>query len=236
MYQHIRKDKNTIFYIGIGKIQTGQRITTFKLQHYRAYTKSRRNPIWKNIIAKTRYTVEILVTGVSLEEACSLEIELISKYGKMSEGGTLSNITSGGESVSKRLITVLNDPKCSQLVYQYDLKGNFVKEWLSTNQITRELGFDNSVIRKALKGTTKSPNISYYFQWYLEYKGEKIESSGGGKLTLHRPVMLTKGDEVLIFNSRDECAKHFNVKSFQITNAIRNKGKFKTYEINNYEN
>ena len=78
-------------------------------------------------------------------------------------------------------------------------KVTFIKEWLSTNHIKRELGFDNSVLRKALKGTTKSPNISYGFQWYLEYKGENIEPSDSGKITLHKPVILTKENETLIF-------------------------------------
>lgn len=236
VYKHVRKDKNTIFYIGIGKIRTDKLATTFKMQHYRAYSKQGRNPIWKRIVAKSKYEVEIIITGISFNEAKNLEIELISKYGKLKEKGFLSNISDGGETVHEDLITVLNDPKCSQRVYQYDLQGNFIKEWLSTNQIKRELGFDNSVIRKALKGTTKSPNISYGFQWYLEYKGKKIEPSDSGKITLHKPVILTKENETLIFNSREKCAKYFNVQSSQISNAIKNEWKFKTYKIKNYEN
>lgn len=234
VYRHIRKDKNIIFYIGIGKIRTDKLATTFKMQHYRAYSKQGRNPIWKRIAAKSEYKVEIIITGISFDEAKNLEIKLISKYGKLKEKGLLANISDGGETVHEDLITVLNDPKCSQRVYQYDLQGNFIKEWLSTNHIKRELGFDNSVLRKALKGTTKSPNISYGFQWYLEYKGENIEPSDSGKITLHKPVILTKENETLIFNSREECAKHFNVQSAQISNAIKNGWKFKTYKIKNY--
>lgn len=236
IYSHIRNDKNTIFYIGIGKVRTDKAATTFKMQHYRAYSKQGRNPIWKNITSKSDYTVKIISTGILFEEAKNLEIALISKYGKIKEKGILANISDGGETVHQDLITSLNDPKCSQRVYQYDLHGNFIKEWLSTNQIRRELGFDNSVIRKALKGKTKSPNISYSFQWYLEYRGEKIESSAGGKITLHKPVILTKENEILIFNSREECAKHFNVQSSQVSNAIKKGWNFKTYKIKNYEN
>jgi len=234
VYKHTRKDKNTIFYIGIGKIRTDKLATTFKMQHYRAYSKQGRNPIWKRIVAKSEYDIEIIITGVSFNKAKNLEIELISKYGKIKEKGLLANISDGGETVHEDLITVLNDPKCSQRVYQYDLQGNFIKEWLSTNQIKRELGFDNSVIRKSLKGNIKSPNISYNFQWYLEYKGSKIAPSDSGKTTLHKPVILTKENETLIFNSREECAKHFNVQSAQVSNAIKNRWKFKTYKINNY--
>lgn len=235
VYQHIRDDKKSVFYIGIGKIRTDSLATTDKMKHYRAYSKQGRNPIWKRIINKTPYTVEIIKTNISKEEAIELEISLIEKYGKIKSKGLLSNISDGGETVLPELLTVLNDTKCSQRVYQYDLQGNFIKEWLSTNQIKRELGLDNSVIRKALKGKTKSPNISYNFQWFLEYRGDKIAPSDSGKTTLHKPVKLTKGDEVLIFNSREECAKYFSVKSYYITNALNGKYKFKNYKVENYE-
>lgn len=235
VYQHIRDDKKSIFYIGIGKVRTDILATTDKMKHYRAYSKQGRNPIWKNIVNKTSYTVEIVKTNLSKQEAIDLEISLIEKYGKIKNKGLLSNISNGGETVLPELLTVLNDPKCSQRVYQYDLEGNFLKEWLSTNQIKRELGFDNSVIRKALTGKTKSPNISYKFQWFLEYKGEKINASDSGKITLHKGVKLTKGNEVLIFNSREECAKYFKVKSGQITNALNGNFRFRKYKVENYE-
>lgn len=234
VYQHIRDDKKTVFYIGIGKIRVDKLATTEKMKHYRAYTKQGRNPIWKAIVKKTSYTVEIVETDLSKEEAVKLEILLIKKYGKIKNKGLLTNISDSGETIVPELLTVLNNPKYSQKVFQYDLEGNFIKEWLSANQIKRELGFDNSVIRKSLKGKTKSPNISYGFQWFLEYKGKKINPSASGKLTLHKAVKLTKGSETLIFNSREECAKYFNVKSSQISNAIKGKFKFRKYKVENY--
>lgn len=236
VYQHIREDKNSIFYIGIGKIRTDKLATTEKLKHYRAYSKQGRNPIWKNIVNKTTYKVEIVKSNISKKTAIELEIFLIEKYGKIKDKGLLSNISDGGEIVLPELLTVLNDPKCSEKVYQYDLKGNFIKEWLSSNQIKRELGFNNSVIRRSLTGKTKSPNVSYGFQWFLNYKGLKINKSDSGKITLHKKVKLINEKEELIFNSREECAKHFNVKSSQITNAINKGWKFRTYKVENYEN
>lgn len=236
VYQHIRHDKSSIFYVGIGKIRNGKADTTEKMKHYRAYSKQGRNRIWKAIVNKTSYSVEIVKTNISKKEAIEIEMFLIKKHGKIKNNGLLSNISDGGETVLPELITVLNDAKCSQKVYQYDLKGNFLKEWLSTNQIKRELSFDNSVIRKALTGKTKSPNISYNYQWFLEYKGDKIAASDFGKITLHKAVKLTKDDEILIFNSREECGKYFNVKSSQITNALNNNFKFRQYKVENYEN
>ena len=86
IYQHIRLDTNEIFYIGIGK------------QSNRAFSKQRRNKYWKSIVSKHGYKVEIIKEVDTWEEACKLEIELISKYGRKDKGlGPLVNMTDGGE-------------------------------------------------------------------------------------------------------------------------------------------
>jgi hypothetical protein len=86
VYRHIRKDKNQVFYIGISHgIE-------------RAYKKSQRNDIWKNIVKKTDYEVEILFDDLSWEDAANKEIELISLYGRKNNStGCLANMTDGGE-------------------------------------------------------------------------------------------------------------------------------------------
>ena len=88
VYRHIRKDKNEPFYIGIGKKES------------RAYSKYGRNPIWYRIVKKTEYFVEILYTGLTKEEVCAKEIELIAIYGRINNvNGILINLTDGGEGV-----------------------------------------------------------------------------------------------------------------------------------------
>jgi hypothetical protein len=85
VYRHIRLDKNEPFYIGIGSMK-------------RAYSKQGRNVIWKNIVKKTDYRVDILFEDLTREEACEKEIEFIKLYGRKDLGtGTLSNRTDGGE-------------------------------------------------------------------------------------------------------------------------------------------
>ena len=91
VYQHIRNDTNEIFYIGIGSDTEGK--------YKRAYTKdSRNNPHWNRIVNKVGYRVEILIDGISWEEACKEEIRLIKHYGRRDlNEGTLVNMTDGGE-------------------------------------------------------------------------------------------------------------------------------------------
>jgi hypothetical protein len=80
VYRHIRLDNNKVFYIGIGNEK-------------RPYSKNNRNKHWLNVVNKTNYYVEVVSKNLSLEDACELEVFLISEYGI----GNLTNINSGGE-------------------------------------------------------------------------------------------------------------------------------------------
>lgn len=232
VYIHIRDDTGKIFYVGIGKQKIAN---TYKIIHYRAYCRQGRNRIWKSITNKTNYQVKIILDEVSEEHAKKTEISLISKHGKIKNGGILSNITDGGDNIPKQNLTTVNDPKCSQKIYQYTICGKFVKEWESSNEINRILGFDNSVIRKSVKGKTKSPNISYGFQWFLEFMGARVASSDSGKTTLHKKVRIKRGNEKIVFQSRQECADYFKTKSSQVTNAINKNWKMRGYVVENFK-
>jgi hypothetical protein len=88
VYQHIRLDNSTIFYIGIGSDST----------YKRANNKYNRNQVWKRISKKYGYSVEIIYDNITWEDACNKEIELIKKYGRINLGsGDLVNMTDGGE-------------------------------------------------------------------------------------------------------------------------------------------
>lgn len=90
VYRHIRLDKNEPFYIGIGSNCT-------KVMYKRAKETHGRNKIWKDIVAKTKYAIEILIDNISIEEAQIREVYFISLYGKIINGGMLANLTDGGE-------------------------------------------------------------------------------------------------------------------------------------------
>jgi hypothetical protein len=91
VYRHIRLDKNEPFYIGISSSNNNYSYT-------RANSKEQRNEIWGRIVAKTDYIVEILLDGISYEDAKIKEKEFIKLYGRIdNKTGTLSNLTDGGD-------------------------------------------------------------------------------------------------------------------------------------------
>lgn len=63
------------------------------------------------------------------------------------------------ERASKKQI---NRKDCSKVILQYDLYGNFIKEWVSTKEIERQLGYSHSNISKCCKGKAKS---AYGYKW-----------------------------------------------------------------------
>lgn len=90
VYRHTRKDKQEVFYIGIGTINTTH--PTMKCYYRRAFEKNKsRSEHWKNIVSKTEYEVEIIFHSKSIKEIQQKEIEFIALY-----KDTLCNQTDGG--------------------------------------------------------------------------------------------------------------------------------------------
>jgi hypothetical protein len=91
LYAHTRNDNGEPFYFGIGTVDRGG-------YYYRATCGKKRNTIWKNIVAKTTYTVLIIDEADSKQEMLNKEINYIALMGKKKDKkGTLANITDGGE-------------------------------------------------------------------------------------------------------------------------------------------
>lgn len=92
LYEHKRLDSGEIFYVGVG--------LTDDPKYKRAYTSNGRNNAWRNIINKVDYEVNIIIEGLTIEDAFKKEVELIASYGRKDIGhGTLVNFTNGGDGV-----------------------------------------------------------------------------------------------------------------------------------------
>lgn len=90
IYRHL-KPCGEVFYIGIGK------------DLKRPYAEYGRNKYWHNIVNKYGHEVQILKCNLTREEACELEVLLISWYGRVHLGtGTLCNMTDGGDGTNNK--------------------------------------------------------------------------------------------------------------------------------------
>ena len=90
IYLHRRHDTDEIFYVGKGTRTQGK-------GYYRAYTNYGRNEIWGHIVKKISYSVELIADFFLEDDAFTFERELIVKYGMRCNGGSLCNLTIGGD-------------------------------------------------------------------------------------------------------------------------------------------
>jgi len=154
LYRHIRLDKNEPFYIGIGT--KCKEFTNHKGEYTRAFNREGRNNYWKHIINKSEYIVEILLESDSYDFIKQKEIEFIKLYGRKNKRlGPLVNLTDGGDGNYGVELTKETRDKMSKSriglrkngtkVYQYDLDGNFVKEWKSIAIAEDTLNFKGGI-------------------------------------------------------------------------------------------
>ena len=93
VYRHIRPDTNQVFYIGRGKVYTRSSPT------FRAFDTRRRNAVWKRVVEKNGgiFEVEIMFWSNDRDVILQKESEFITLYGRITNGGTLVNLTDGGD-------------------------------------------------------------------------------------------------------------------------------------------
>jgi Mor family transcriptional regulator len=132
LYRHIRLDKNEPFYIGVGKKPSNKNDGIYR----RARQKAGRNIIWKRIVAKTEYEVEILMESDDRNFILEKEKEFVKLYGRIDNGtGILTNLTDGGDYFDGFIDTIERRTKISK-----GNKGKILKpETISKIQISRKL-------------------------------------------------------------------------------------------------
>lgn len=135
VYEHYYDNEEFPFYVGEGTLQ---RAFVLKGNRRTDYYNEKAKDI--NLIH-----VKIVAIDVSIEEALDLETKLINKYKRISNGGSLINVDykrGGG------LRTSLEKP-----VYQFTIWGEFIAEYRSAAEASRQLGLNMANICSCCKGT-----------------------------------------------------------------------------------
>lgn len=244
VYRHIRLDKNEPFYIGIGSDSDDK--------YTRAYSKRRRNKIWESIVSRSEYNVEILLDGITWEEACEKEKEFISLYGRIDlKSGILANLTNGGDgslgviqgletrikksiSSKNRIMSdeskkKISDSKIGKKRPRYvsDKVSEGLKRYYANNPNPR-IGIPlTDATKKKLSDTMSgrpSPNL-----------GKKMSQESKNKLSLYNKyeknavaIMVIDITTGVFFQSISQAAEAYNFNSTTLNKWVRNKRKNKT--------
>lgn len=128
VYIHRRKDDKMPFYVGLGVYWA-----SVKMEKLRPYDFVKRNSFWRNIANAHGVEVELVCIDTDLNTAIDTEKELIAKYKRVCDGGTLTNVSLGGETpypmtaeaiekMNKKLIGLKRSPDTCQRI-SYARKG-----------------------------------------------------------------------------------------------------------------
>jgi hypothetical protein len=201
VYTHTNIIDNTIFYVGIGS-------STNKNEYFRAYSKNRKNQKeWTNYTLFNNYSVEIIAVYDNKEDACSKEIELISKYGrKMFNEGLLLNKAPGGHKWKDTI-----------KIYQYNLTGEFIAEWTSPKEAAHVLKLNYTNIYKSCKG----PYRAGQFQ-FKTFKKQIIDA-WINKSSKEVFLFSKTAEFINSYNSIEETARQLNTTANHVREGLNGK-------------
>jgi group I intron endonuclease len=215
LYIHKKSTTNEIFYVGIGTSKN----------YKRAYNKQGRNSIWNNIVSKHKFTVNVLLDGLTWEEACFIETEMIGKYGRLNNNtGVLCNMTDGGEGANGAIRTIEQRFKISQ-----SLKGerspNYGKS--ITDSAKKKISIANSGINNGMYGVVHTE----------EYKKAMSELLKGTRTGKDNPMYGRRAPNAkyiidmstgFIFDSLKEASLSLNMADMTLSKMLRGISKNKT--------
>lgn len=223
LYRHIRFDTNEVFYIGIGKKSK----TGIKYKYKRAYDFTQRSKFWKRIYNKCRKNIGI---EILLESNCKIfikqkEVEFVTLYGRRNMRlGSLVNLTPGGDYPSENSFSkerrqklrelkkgirpsdkCLNKSRESNIIktYQYDLQGNFIKEFQSLSEAAKSCNSVTTNISRCCKGKLHTAG-GFIWKYFKTDKIEPVKTTWKAKIYKYS---LEK-ELLAIYNNAEE-AGHF---------------------------
>lgn len=198
LYRHIRLDINQPFYIGIGSDENFNRAQETK----------KRNKYWNSIVNVTPYEIEILLDGLSWEDACKKEIEFISIYGRKNNNtGILSNMTDGGEGTLGKQITEEFKNKLKERN-----KGNQYWKYKTNFKLSAEA---KEKISKRFKGEN---HPRFGLKKSKEEINKMIASKGANSF-----YAFLNGKLIKEYTSQADCARELNINRSAINMCLKGK-------------
>lgn len=215
IYAHSSYPYGNIFYIGMAD----SRCYSFKYARAYNFTIKGRSKSWIAEFRKLKgISAMIIEEHSSIEECKKREIYFIKLYGKRADGsGCLVNIANGGDN---------NTSKIPCKVLQYNLEGDFIKEWASVTDIskTREIS-EKSIYQCLSKNKSLSNAFGSMWVWYSDKYSKKILPYRNLRTEKRRVVYAFSKHGRLKFNSITEGANKTKSDTSSIFKCLNGKRK-----------
>lgn len=242
VYRHRRLDTNEIFYVGKGTKKDRKYFLKYETEYERAFSHKNRNHWWTNIINKTNFQVEILLDNLFNNEAEELEILLISEYKRKDCcGGTLVNMTDGGEGV-KNINDNARKIKSEKMLGEKNPMwgGNFSSEHIKKLSISHKgiIPWNKGKIDVFSEESNKkrSDSLKGRLPWNTgmelsQSHKDKIKSNTPRRFSGEAPaskkvLQISTG---LVWNSIRDCARDLNISYTNLSICLSGKAYYPKY-------
>lgn len=207
------KKPNTIRYIGKSN-NPKRRLTAHKWER-RSKLSTRKINWIKSLDGKIGMKILKICPLSDFEE---YEANIIQLY--KSENLTNSDESGQGNKGRKSDITELSAKKISKKVYQFDINGNYIKEYPSIRQASRELNIYHSHIIRCCNGEIKH-TTGFIFTHNKNKKIDKIDKPNAiKKMVIETDI---NGQEINKWKSLMECSRHTGIDNGNLSRVCNNK-------------
>lgn len=205
-------------YVGMGSGNRYKSHLTSKLR--KRETNLLKFNIIKSLIESGNTPLSIKVyENLSRIDAEKIETDIIKKFGKIiNNTGILTNISNGGE--HSPFYNKSGENTNSKKVYQYDLQGNFIKEWDCLREVGRILNKSFISIGDCCRGRSR---VSHGYQWSYDLK-EMYPIIVGENIRAQKKVYKFDDNGLLIkeYKSLKEACSDIHISKSLLSSIILN--------------
>lgn len=179
--------------------------------------------------------IKTIAEGLSEDGAMQMEQELIAKFKRVCDGGTLYNVQEGGYYDSKKATPwnrgahgcyseefILNNRKNqpnSKKTYVFRLNGEYVGEWDSVRRVCDELNLDRRAVMRCLKGDPFfHSHKGYMFNHVKELP--VFENDTSAKRLRNREIVATKDGIETVFRSVTATSQELGIPRSRVCNVL----------------
>lgn len=209
IYQHKTADTGKVFYIGKGTVNKGG--------FERAYVRKKRGKFWQSIVEKHGLVVEILESFDTESEAFEREKKLIGLHGRRADGGSLCNLTLGGDGASGVNVTQETREKLRAAV-----AGEKHPNW--GKRLSEETCRKKSETMKASPNSLRGKTLPDWWRRRIaETKvGELNPMHGKRGAESPRSRAIVNASYGMVFESVTEAAEFYGMKMKTLYNQLTN--------------
>lgn len=156
-----------------------------------------------------------IIEECSLEQLNEREIYWIEKLNLINDGLNIRMGGRGGGKNTEKQKIYLREKHShrSKPIIQYDLNGNFIKEWVSINDVNRNLGIDMSALIQCLKNKKQTSTNGYMWVYKEKYISKNIDPISNNKLKPIEQIDIKTGVVVNSFYSIKEAILYLQLNS-----------------------